>query len=95
MKLRFKKSSLLQFIIIAFFLSLEHPYPDLLTKISWAKAAWKEGFHVHEVDIAHTPDLLKSVCLQYAMNCSNIFVDHCMWKPPTQQGELEGRRHCL
>jgi hypothetical protein len=82
-----------------FLLSSEHAYPDLVTEITWAKAAWKEGCRVHEADIAHTPELLKLVSrdsgLCYAMNCPNIFVDHCSWKPLTRRGEIQGTGYCL
>jgi hypothetical protein len=42
-------------------LSTINPYPDHLTEITWAKRAWHEGCTANDIEIGHTPELLKLV----------------------------------
>jgi hypothetical protein len=46
-----------------FLLSSQHPYPEPMTEITWAKLAWQEGCRLHKVEIAHTPEVLGLVSL--------------------------------
>jgi hypothetical protein len=50
-----------------FYLSSKNPYPDPMVEITWAKTAWKEGCRLNEVEIVHTPDLLRLVCPSFPL----------------------------
>lgn len=50
-----------------FYLSSKNPYPDPMVEITWAKTAWKEGCRLNEVEIAHTPELLRLVCPSFPL----------------------------
>jgi hypothetical protein len=52
-----------------FLLSSQHPYPEPMTEITWAKLTWQEGCHLHKVEVVHTPEVLGLVSLSASSLC--------------------------